>query len=238
MNPIDGAVRGPHARAASVFRVVPPVLPPMPVRGWMRWPLPLFDEIDYGVVLVDGRASVLHANRVAEARLAAGDPLAVENNVLRCADAADHALLEAAIAGAARSGLRRLLSVGRGEAAVEIAVVPLAAEPEHAEEPASVLLLLSRARLCEPLSAQWFARCHGLTPAEARVLEALCKGRRPAEIAASFGVAMSTVRTQIATVRAKTAAPSIAELVQRVAQLPPMMNALRGGGGCDRRSVN
>ena len=38
---------------------------------------------------------------------------------------------------------------------------------------------------------------------------------------------VSTVRTQISSVRAKTGAASIRALVKQVAQLPPMVGALR-----------
>jgi len=41
-------------------------------------------------------------------------------------------------------------------------------------------------------------------------------------------VAVSTVRTQIGSIRAKTGAASISELVRQVAVLPPLVGALRG----------
>lgn len=41
-----------------------------------------------------------------------------------------------------------------------------------------------------------------------------------------LGVALSTVRTHIGTIRAKTGASSVKELLHRVAQLPPMRHAL------------
>ena len=66
----------------------------------------------------------------------------------------------------------------------------------------------------------------GLTQAEARVLEALCEGATPTEVAASLGVAVSTVRTQLATIRAKTGAAGIRQLVAGVANLPPVVCAV------------
>ena len=61
------------------------------------------------------------------------------------------------------------------------------------------------------------------------MLELLCSGVRPTEVARQQGVAVSTVRTQIGSIRAKTGAGSISELVRQVAVLPPMVGALRGG---------
>jgi DNA-binding CsgD family transcriptional regulator len=74
----------------------------------------------------------------------------------------------------------------------------------------------------------WFARNHGLTLAETRVLEALSEGLQPSDIAARFGVGLSTVRSQIGSIRAKTRSDSIGALVRQVAVLPPLVGALRG----------
>ena len=82
--------------------------------------------------------------------------------------------------------------------------------------------------MCEALSVQGFARSHGLTAAETRVLVALCEGTPPGAVAAQVGVAISTVRTQIGNIRQKTGAESIRDLVRQVAVLPPLMGVLRG----------
>jgi DNA-binding CsgD family transcriptional regulator len=89
------------------------------------------------------------------------------------------------------------------------------------------LLLMGKRTVCERLSVQWFARTHALTPTETRVLEALCEGDDPREVAARHAVGMATVRSQIRSIRLKTGAESIRELVRRVAVLPPMRSALR-----------
>jgi len=188
------------------------------------WSARMLDEIDYGVLVVDAGCRLLHANRVAWARLRrAGCPVALADGRLHCAVADDGLKLDAAVHAAATRGLRRLVNVGRGAAALGIAFVPL---PADGLLPAPVLLLVSRAHVCEPLSAEWFARSHGLTAAESRVLHSLCSGARPTEMAAEFGVALSTVRTQIGTLRAKTGSSSIKDLVRRVARLPPMVNVV------------
>jgi DNA-binding CsgD family transcriptional regulator len=87
--------------------------------------------------------------------------------------------------------------------------------------------VLGKRQVCEKLSVQGFARSLAMTPAETRVLELLCAGVRPTEIAQRQGVAVSTVRTQIGSLRAKTGAGSIRELVRQVAVLPPLVGALR-----------
>jgi DNA-binding CsgD family transcriptional regulator len=89
------------------------------------------------------------------------------------------------------------------------------------------LLLASRDDVCEALSWQAFARLHGLTPAEAAVLEGLCQGERPTDLAHRLGVAISTVRTQIASLRSKAGAQTIGDLVRELATLPPLLSVLR-----------
>jgi DNA-binding CsgD family transcriptional regulator len=92
----------------------------------------------------------------------------------------------------------------------------------------ATLLMMGRRQVCEPLSVQGFARCQALTPAETRVLEGLCDGLHPREVAQLHGITLATVRSQICSMRAKTGAQNIRELVRQVAVLPPMLSRLRG----------
>jgi DNA-binding CsgD family transcriptional regulator len=127
---------------------------------------------------------------------------------------------------AAQRGLRKLVTLGEGEHRVSLSVVPL---PAAAGSRPVTLLVLGKRQVCEQLSVQGYARAVSLTPAETRVLELLCSGVQPTVIAARQGVAVSTVRTQIGSIRAKTGAGSIRELVRQVAVLPPLVGALRNG---------
>jgi DNA-binding CsgD family transcriptional regulator len=135
--------------------------------------------------------------------------------------------LRLAIGDAAR-GLRRLVVLGDGSRRVSLAAVPLPST-EAAAVPIA-LLIIGKRQVCEPLSVQWFARSASLTPAETRVLEALCRGLEPREVARALDVGMATIRTQIISIRAKTGADSIRDLVRQVALLPPMLSVLRGTG--------
>jgi DNA-binding CsgD family transcriptional regulator len=185
----------------------------------------IFDEIDYGVLLVSAdTGTLLHANHAARAEFDAGYPLQLFGRELQARHAADAAPLHDALAGA-RRGLRRLVTLGAEGQRVGVSVVPLGALGDTG--PQATLLLLGKRQVCERLSVQWFARAHSLTPAETRVLEGLCEGDDPRDVAAKHRVGLATVRTQIGCIRAKTGTDSIRELVRRVAVLPPMMNALR-----------
>ncbi len=189
-------------------------------------PLPLgrllaraLDELDYGILLLDAGGAVLHANHRARRMLGADQPLQLLGEQLRARDPRDVAPLYDALHAAAGRGLRKLLQLGSGPARMLAALVPV--------DTGVAALMLARDHVCEDLSIECFARSHGLTAAETRVLAALARGERPSAIAAACGVKLSTVRTQIGSIRAKTGAESITVLVRRVAALPPMVGALR-----------
>ena len=198
--------------------------PPAP--GATPWLALMLDEIDYGMLLLAEGASVLHANHAARSELDAAHPMQLVGGELRVARSQDLLPLREALDGARQRGLRRLIELGDGEHRVSVAVVPLANAPGD-DGVRLTLLVLGKRHVCEALSAHWFSRSHGLTPAESRVLAALCAGRRPGEIAAAQSVALSTVRSQIGSIRAKTRAESIRALVRQVAVLPPLVGALR-----------
>lgn len=192
----------------------------------------MLDEIDYGLLLLGDGGRVLHANHAARASLAVPlHPLQLQGHELRTRLPKDAAPLHQALHAAASRGLRKLMTVGEGAQRAGIAIVPLLATPgSHAAAAPTVpatLLVLGRREVCGGLSVQGFAREYRLSPSEAQVLNGLCEGCSPNEIAERHGVKIATVRTQIANIRAKTGADSIRDLVQQVAVLPPMVGALR-----------
>ena len=215
------------ARSVMPATLLQPTWPARTERGLARCLALVLDEIDHGLVLLDGRGTVRLLNHRARQELGAHHPLQIEAGQLRAHARTDEAVLADAISASALHGRRCMLALGDGAQRVDVAVVPLG--PDVLEGGAATLLLLSKRLVCEGLAVQAFARSHKLTPAEARVLEALCADVPPAQIAARQGVRISTVRTQIGCVREKTGARSIRALVHMVAMLPPMVPALRGG---------
>lgn len=177
------------------------------------------DEVDYGLALADPEARPLHLNHRAGQWLAEGGALALRDGRIAAQDTQDAAAFTRAVRDAAERGLRRLITVGRGDARRCAAVVPV--------QPGVAALMIGRSSLCEDLSLQCFARAHALSDAETRVLAGLGRGQAPAAIAQDHGVALSTVRTQVGAIRAKTGAGSIRDLLRMVAALPPMLGALR-----------
>lgn len=192
-----------------------------------HWIAATFDEIDYGVLLLSDATHVVHVNHAARTELDRQHPLQLLGRELRARHLQDVAPLHEALRAAGLRGLRKLLTLGEGSQRVSVSVVPLLASADHEGE-AMTLVMLGKRRVCEALSVQGFARSHGLTTAETRVLVALCEGTPPGGAALQLGVAISTVRTQIGNIRLKTGAESIRDLVRQVAVLPPLMGVLRG----------
>jgi DNA-binding CsgD family transcriptional regulator len=205
----------------------PPICAKPPVKSAVNWFAMMLDEIDYGMLLVADDLHVVHANHAARAELDDEHPLQLLGSELRVRRPQDVAPLREAVGAARERGLRRLLALGADAQRLSVAVVPLPAAPGSAA--AMTLLVLGKRQVCGHLSTHWFAREHGLTPAEARVLTGLCEGQPPTRIAEQQGVAISTVRAQIGAIRSKTGSASIPALVRQLAVLPPLLGALRAG---------
>jgi DNA-binding CsgD family transcriptional regulator len=178
----------------------------------------IVERIDCGVLLLDRQRTVRFANRQALAQCRASDALALEQGRLHARDPRDAAALEAALARAAR-GAHSMPLLARGTQA--LAVMPAAADADGGA--ANVLVILGKRSACTPLSLALFAQAHRLSGAESEILASLCQGLRPAEVARRHGVALSTVRSQIGSIRAKTTSRSIFDLLNKITALPPVL---------------
>ena len=186
--------------------------------------LRVFDEIDYGMLLVDGRGRILHANHLARHELAQRQILRACSGSLVGSTTEHSERIQQALDAALR-GQRRLVLMREGEHDISMAFTPLS-HPLEDDSP-TVLVLLSRQSACDNLAVRMFARTIGLSPSEEAVLMGLCRGLEIPEIASEHGVAQSTIRSQIKTLREKAGSPSIRRLLQRINTLPPVVPALR-----------
>jgi DNA-binding CsgD family transcriptional regulator len=184
----------------------------------------VFDEIDYGMLIIDAQGRILHANHLARHELANGRIIMSYGNSLLGSSAEFTSQIQQAMESSFR-GQRKLLMLVMGEKELSLAFTPLS-HPLEADAP-SVLVLLSRQSTCDNLAVRMFARSLNLSPSEESVLMGLCRGLQITEIAQQHGVAESTVRSQIKTLREKAGAPSIRRLLHRVNSLPPVVPALR-----------
>jgi len=115
--------------------------------------------------------------------------------------------------------------VGTGPSCASIAAVPVPAGDEDAGP--LVLLVFGKRHAAQTLTMDFYAPSHGLTSAEMAVLRSICGGMKPKDIAREQSVAISTVRSHICSIRAKTQTGSIRDLLNRVAVLPPITPVMK-----------
>ncbi len=184
---------------------------------------PFMDELSHGVLLASLRGQLLHANQAGRHELARRHVLMVHEGLLHTIDAAQSRILVQAL-GKAETGRRSLMALRTaGRQRVSIAVVPL--RPERPLDTPNVALVFSRGSVCDPVMLCFFARTHGLTPSEEQVLGILCQGYSAPQTAVHLGVAVSTVRSHVRSMCAKTHANGVRALVGQVAVLPPIGTA-------------
>ncbi|HEX6707718.1 MAG TPA: helix-turn-helix transcriptional regulator [Albitalea sp.] len=189
----------------------------------------MLDEIDYGLLLLGADGRLRYANQLGLRELAGDGPLQMLQGQVRARLVGDQSALHVALLDACR-GRRRLFSVGAHAAAVTVAVVPMPADDDDGEGEGLALLVFGKRRAAETLTLDFYARTHGLTGAETSVLRSICGGMKPKEIARAQGVAISTVRSHICSIRTKTQTSSIRELANRIAVLPPITPAMKTAG--------
>jgi DNA-binding CsgD family transcriptional regulator len=182
----------------------------------------LMDEFAHAAIVttLDGR--MIHANQAARHELVRGRVIGLRQGTVQACRGDSDTDLHMALAQAA-DGKRSLVHLDANEgAAVPVAVVPL---KPHAGEAPRVALIFARSAVCDSLMLGFFARKYNLTPTEQHVLTILCEGLSAPQVAGQLHVAVSTVRSHIRSLCAKTRTNGVRELVGRLAVLPPVAPA-------------
>jgi DNA-binding CsgD family transcriptional regulator len=180
------------------------------------------DEMDFGVLLVsDAQGTVVCSNAAARLTLGASHPLRVRDARLHSIDRRDTASLRSALTDVIERGLRRLVVLGCEPARAPIAIVPITMSCGPI-----AMVMLGRPRVADTLAIEAYGRSHQLTGAEVRVLRCLCEGMAPQEIASRSKLGLSTIRSQICSIRQKTGAATVLALIADIAVLPPFVGVL------------
>ncbi len=188
----------------------------------------VLEQVDYGLAVVNADTrELLFANAPARAALHPASELDTDlwvagGKVCARQQSNTEPLLSALIS--TKSGKRALLN--------SVAVLPLATTDSAAAmasnaaptatTPSYALLAFPKQQRCDTTTVSLYAQDRGLTGAEGQVLKQVCRGMRPQEIAVRHGVKVSTVRSQLRSIRQKTASDSVSELIANVTGLPPM----------------
>ena len=179
----------------------------------------LVDVLGHGVIVVGEHGRIIHANRVARTELSRHRVLDRLDGEIHTVTPADSRTLQQALS-MALAGKRSLINVTGGGLTLTLAVVPL--KPDAEAWDVRIALFFARAEVCESGMFGFFARSYGLTQTEEQVLAILCRGLSTPEIAVQLKVAVSTVRSHVRSLCAKTGSSGVRELVNRVAVLPPV----------------
>ena len=189
--------------------------------------LEVFDQVGYGAVLLDPLGRVLRHNRRAEGFL--NSALRIRNQHLVATHAGTNAALQRLISEALASGSngnatgRSMIVISRDEGRPFIVrLAPVTGLADASLHGARIVLLMMDPEECPQPPEDVLTQGFGLTPAEARLARRLTCGESLEEIAEAQRISMSTARTQLAAVFAKTQTRRQAELTSLLTRLARM----------------
>jgi DNA-binding CsgD family transcriptional regulator len=194
----------------------------------------VLDRLPLGMLLLDARRQVIHANMSAQRMLALDDGLSLREQQVR-GDAGD-ADLQHAIDAALQAGERgefdhvshAAVPTKSGHRPFLLAVTPvMRARPGRQGADVTAVVYFSNPDALATASVQALEAVYGLTAAEAAVVRGLVEGLSMEEIAAQRQVKPDTVRSQLKQVFAKTRTSRQAELIRLVlAGVSPLSQAV------------
>jgi DNA-binding CsgD family transcriptional regulator len=184
-----------------------------------------FDLLQAGVILVDHDCKIIHANRAARAMLEKGSPIRSVHGELKTPLLRTTAALKKAVALVAEPAIARMrigVPVWQSDGhPAYIQVLSLMTGDTHSCPAlcasAAVFVTVWDGAAGPPVEA--VAAVFDLTAGEIRIAERLLTGRTPAEIAEDLALAMSTVRSHLANIFAKTGTSRQGDFVRLATQL-------------------
>jgi PAS domain-containing protein len=181
------------------------------------------DQLAAGVIVTDREGRVIELNQAAERIVRRRDGLIMRNDRLDACAAPDGEELARSIAAAAEprsAPAMGRLRIGRRNCrpAYILTVAPLGAELAGNERPLAMILVADPDEVSP--SQRELAELFGLSPAESRVAAALMTGKKLSDIAATSGVRITTLRTQLSSILHKVGVDRQADLVRVLSSIP------------------
>lgn len=184
----------------------------------------VLDASRAGVVLVDHRRRIVHANRVARAMLGIGDPIHVAGGQLELAGEIVPGALSRAVSGAseARVGGRGagIPCRTRDGQPLSVQVLPLEKrQGSNTPRDAVAAVFIAESAGGPGTSAEALSLMFDLTPAETRVFSLIVEGLDLPEIATQLSVSRETAKTHLGRIYRKTERQNRVELVRLAQQI-------------------
>jgi len=178
------------------------------------------EHINRGALVVDQSGVVRSANAVADRILALEDGLYLNDGRLNCSDRQDSGALQRMMAACMRGGVEAsgsamTVSRSEGHSPLSLLCVPLPHSPQWpGMDQRTIIIFLTDPDARLELQSERLRDRFGLTPAEAALAWGITKSGGRKAAAASRGVSVATVRTQLSSIFDKTGVRRQAELVR------------------------
>ena len=177
------------------------------------------------VIAIDSIGRVIHCNRRGEKLLKEENVLRLRDGVLTCADGSLASRFIAAVEATVKSGLPANLLLQNTKNASERYSVTLTSLPKRgafslAGEPEGALCLVAPLHRRRIATARQLVELFGLSPAEARLGRALTLGESLEVYARENDVRLSTLKTQLRSIFAKTGTDRQSAIVRLIIGIP------------------
>lgn len=194
------------------------------------------DSLSTGILLTEQHGRITYMNNAAERILKSGNALRATNGRLTAVrpgarDALSKALAQSVDGKApAKTGRHEVALPVEDGAGLIASVLPL--EWRQGRNPLSPLpgaaaIIVQDPADPPPLPGEAFAQLYDLTAAEQRVLQLMVQGFTPQDVGAELGVSVTTVKTHLQRLFAKTNTPRQADLVRLVMSMTPPVRPQR-----------
>ncbi len=180
-----------------------------------------FDQLHFGVVIVDKRIRITERNEACRRLLARSDGLSALHDKLLCREQQDQAALYAAVNCALTGDIGAgIVKVRRAGSAQPYVVRVVAARADTGARDHCLLMIVDPDDEPSPGSEIWRAM-FDLTECELIIAEGLVSGQRINDIASQRGVSIETVRTQTKRMFERLNVSSQAEAAARLSRAAP-----------------
>lgn len=174
------------------------------------------------LLLLNQAGGVMYANQAARAVLDRQDGLCLRDGRLSASRVKEEAAVQGFLKAETTESGTLQIARSSGLPPLTLLRLPVADEepgtPDARQARLAIVIQNPGAALSPDMEA--FAQAYGLSPAEKRLATELVAGYLPKEAASRLGVSLSTVRTQMASVYAKTGVRREPELIRLVMSMP------------------
>lgn len=183
----------------------------------------ILDHLGLPILLVDGDASVHYANAAARTLMDGDGLVKAVNDILSAHHANDGHRLKSAIADTCANGAGRVVVLGSESGGQPLVVLLLPFHEETQSERGRALVLVRSGKGMSDILINSLRQLFRLSPAEASIAVALGTGMDLNELAHQRGVKLNTLRSQVASIMAKTGTRRQAQLVALVARIDSVL---------------